>query len=184
MKDIIGESNNEEVKRSFKSSKGWRQNLCRRYRIVWRRRTNAKNRTALERWTLKQRWNVDQIPISLDAGVDNSYNEIGGKTVAIRGRKNAHKSFTRLCTCQLIVRLDGEVVEIVVVFRGTGKTIAISERQAYHPSIRVHFQPKGYYDNEEFLRWATDDLPTYMEGQSGPHLLFSLRNYDILSADR
>eukprot|EP00918_Siedleckia_nematoides_P044990 GHVU01098415.1.p1 GENE.GHVU01098415.1~~GHVU01098415.1.p1 ORF type:complete len:694 (+),score=72.64 GHVU01098415.1:84-2165(+) len=183
---------------AFRGSRGWLQNFCRRFNVVWRRRTNSKNKTADERfpaiqqwlarlrrrlargaetaewgrWPLDTRWNVDQVPISVDSGGTHTYSSEGARTVAVRGRKNANRDAARFCTCQLLVRLDGHAAFMTVLFRGTGARISLAERRAYHPGVRVHFQKKAYYDNIECHRWVCEDLPAHIAGQPSPRLLF------------
>eukprot|EP00918_Siedleckia_nematoides_P107280 GHVU01233912.1.p1 GENE.GHVU01233912.1~~GHVU01233912.1.p1 ORF type:complete len:492 (-),score=48.91 GHVU01233912.1:1366-2841(-) len=101
-----------------------------------------------------------------------TYNERGARTVAIRGRKNASKSLARFCTCQLLVNLDGSAAFMVVLFRGKGLRLPPAERLAYHEDIIVHFNPKGYYKDVECMRWATEDLPQFLQHHTGPHLMF------------
>eukprot|EP00918_Siedleckia_nematoides_P085046 GHVU01187001.1.p1 GENE.GHVU01187001.1~~GHVU01187001.1.p1 ORF type:complete len:737 (-),score=61.65 GHVU01187001.1:556-2766(-) len=198
MKMVLAATAGMAAAEAFLGSRGWLQNLCRRFNIVWRRRTNSKNKTAEERfpsiqrwlarllrrlarnakectwgrWELHARWNVDQVPISIDSGGGQTYDVMGKRTVMVRGRKNASRDLARFCTCQLLVRLDGGAAYMTVLFRGTGARLSIAERRAYHPDVRVHFQKKAYYDNIECDRWVSEDLPDHLKGHSGPHLLF------------
>eukprot|EP00918_Siedleckia_nematoides_P061425 GHVU01134083.1.p1 GENE.GHVU01134083.1~~GHVU01134083.1.p1 ORF type:complete len:627 (+),score=53.98 GHVU01134083.1:108-1883(+) len=198
MKLAIADSKGASAAEEFKASRGWLQNFCRRYGVAWRTRTNGKHLTPLERlprvrcwlsrlrrrilrgaeneefgrWPLARRWNLDQVPISLDANTDKTYAAKGCRTIAVKGRKNAHKNGSRFCTCQLFVRLDGGAAHMVILFRGLGKRLAPGERAAYDPIVTVHFAPKAYYDDDACQRWACEDLPLHMKGEQGPHVLF------------
>eukprot|EP00918_Siedleckia_nematoides_P055720 GHVU01121604.1.p1 GENE.GHVU01121604.1~~GHVU01121604.1.p1 ORF type:complete len:624 (-),score=76.37 GHVU01121604.1:235-2106(-) len=198
MKMAVAAAHGMGVAETFRGSRGWLLRFCRRFNVVWRRRTNAKSKTAEERfpaiqrwlarlrrrltrgaaeaewgrWPLDSRWNVDQVPISVDTGGSQSYDSAGAKVVAVRSRKNANRDAARFCTCQLLVRLDGHAAFMTVLFRGTGVRVTLAERRAYNPDVRVHFQKKAYYDNIECRRWVCDDLPAHLAGQPSPRLLF------------
>ena len=102
----------------------------------------------------QRRYNVDQVPLPLFVP-RTTINQTGARRVAIKGTRG-DDSEKRFCTLQTCVRLTNQVTlpngkikagtrqpKLTICFRGTGKRIKESEKQAYHPDVNVQFQVCG-----------------------------------------
>src|SRR4051794_5897237 len=75
----------------------------------------------------------------------------GAKTVHVR--QNGNGDYTkRFATVIMLLRGDGLLCRLAVIFRGTGR-VSKSEILAYHPSIVVLWQKKAWNDTHTQLQY-------------------------------
>jgi len=173
---------------------GWLRNFKHRNNLVSRRKTNSKpgtlqqilpklrtwhaslvKRSAIDaidplfgRWSLVNRWNVDQVPFCVTDGRNTTLERSGAYVVAVQGRKGEHKS-SRDATIQLCINLSGRPSlqpRPVVMFRGKGLRISQAERLAYHPRVVVCFSPKAYYNDQECFLWVVNHFAPIVEAHN------------------
>ena len=155
-KEIRASLGNDEADK-FRASPGWfnaflrRNNLSLRVKSIsksasleqrlpkvkrWHARLRRRLRKGQQRsakwgrWLPKNRFNVDQVPLTLQDANQQTYTERGSSRVWIRGSKKGDDK--REATLQLCVRLtdDSEIGQPypVLIFRGQGKRITQQEK--------------------------------------------------------
>ncbi len=112
--------------------------------------------------------NCDQTPCPLNFLSGKTIDVKGSKQVWVRNTGSGHEK--RFCTVHLTVYADGKPrLPPYVIFRGMGKRISNSERQKYHPRVRVLFQNEARVDEATFLAIIRNLAKSVRE--SGPILL-------------
>ena len=162
----------------FGSSDGWFMRFKARHRISKRRATNSYQkepddkrgaiqrfhrsirRSAKEgeqvgplgRWTPRNIANMDQTPLPFTCSGE-TYADTGERSVWVRG--GASGLDKRQCTAQLTLFADGEPrVKPLLIFRGKGKRIALSELVRYDRRVFVKFQPNAWCDEDIMKSWV------------------------------
>jgi hypothetical protein len=125
---------------------------------------------------LHRRFNVDQVPLPFINFADTTYEEKGATQVRINGLQDAlAKRQATLQVCARPVapprppasdaaarsRYDKHIMQqprMCIIFRGTGARISQAEKDAYHPSIDVLWQPKAWVDRPTAEAWAVDSF--------------------------
>jgi hypothetical protein len=111
------------------------------------------------------RFNVDQVPFSLAEGTRFTYDMIGSRSVRISERHGSHKE-SRDATLQVCLNMSGDRAyqpPLTVMFRGKGLRLSNAERAAYDPRVKVRFQKKAWYDDEQCLEWATAQFVPFVK---------------------
>ena len=167
----------------WRSSSKWLARFVQRYKITYRRRTNANAPTvnrlpklrrfhyrllcrlamphpqqdAHSRWRMSNRYNVDQVPCVFGSQSNKTWHlEEDGDRVTISA--GATPDAKREATLQICVRFvqPGELqVRGAIVFRGQGLRISAEEKMGWSPKIDVYFQPKAWMDTALCLKWIT-----------------------------
>jgi len=102
---------------------------------------------------------MDQSPIMLEISSCTTYEKKGSVTVGVSQKKSGDKRYATLTIC---VRLDGTpqcpVPQpfISIIFKGTGKRISESERNAYAKDVHVQFQKNAWTDSTTLADWSDE----------------------------
>lgn len=150
------------VANDFEANTSWRERFYHRFRLTTRKRTNKKHlsmEARIEKWKeyhaklrgfLKSgnqqdtkygrylpenRYNVDQVPCPFGFCDDTTIEEIGAKTVQIRGCATTDTE-KRMCTLQVCIRAKGEQPRLAIIFRGAGRFLK-QELAKYDPRVDV-----------------------------------------------
>ena len=103
------------------------------------------------KWSLEQIANVDQTPLPFCFTDGPTYADRGEKSVWVRSGASGLEK--RQCT--LTIFADGVArVKPLVIFRGKGKRIPLSETVRYDPRVRVTFQANAWCDEVVMTGWA------------------------------
>ena len=90
------------------------------------------------RWTPKNRYNVDQVPLPFVAGQEKTYDVTGNKQVWVSQPSSGLDK--RQATVQLCIRAEGnQHVKPAIVFRGKGN-VSSAEKAQYDQHVDVYFQ--------------------------------------------
>ena len=176
-KQILSEIGPEAA--PFSSSDGWFSRFKSRHRISKRRATNCCQREPddkrgaiqnfhrsirraakegeqigpLGRWTARHIANMDQTPLPFIFCSGETYTDTGERSVWVRGGASGLEK--RQCTVQLTLFVDGEPrVKPLLIFRGQGKSIALSEQVRYERRVVVKFQQNAWCDGDMMKYWV------------------------------
>lgn len=127
---------------------------------------DAAARSEFGRWLPKDRYNVDQVPFNAVEGDDRTFDLKGDGHVWVAGSGKIDEG-KRYCTLQLMVRAEnGDKSKLYaeqpwpeICFRGKGLRVTAQEKAAWHPNVKVRFQPKAWYDDATCLKWAQEYVP-------------------------
>ena len=202
-KEIRASLGNDEADK-FRASPGWFNAFLRRNNLSLRVKSNSKSASLEQRlpkvkrwharlrrrlhkgkqrspkwgrWLPTNRFNVFQVPLTLQDANQQTYTERGSSRVWIRGSKKGDDK--REATLQLCVRLtdDSEIGQPypVLIFRGQGKRITQQEKDAWDDRVEVKFQPKAWADEPFNLWYAQECFPLFVEdGESNVLFLDNL----------
>ena len=108
--------------------------------------------------------NVDQIPLPFTFTNGSTYDNKGAKTVWVQGGSSGLDK--RQCTVQLTLFTDGiSHVKPMVIFRGTGKRITLTERLKYDRRVGVRFQENAWRDEPCMVNWIRNYWKPCVEGK-------------------
>lgn len=104
------------------------------------------------RFQLHQIANVDQTPLPFAFTNGPTYETTNSSTVWVRSASSGLDK--RQCTVQLTIFADGKSrIKPLLIFRGTGKRIPLTEQLKYDKHVTVQFQPNAWCDEEAMERW-------------------------------
>ena len=158
----------------FKMSDRWFQGFCRRYRISFRRKTHAAQKSPSElrqkieefhasvirerkrgTYSLRDLANMDQTPLPFVLDDNKTYDKVGAKEVWIASGQSGLEK--RQCTVQLTVFADGSTLPPLIIFRGKGLRIQPDEKKKWDKRVKVMFQPSAWCDENIMKRWIQED---------------------------
>lgn len=108
------------------------------------------------------RVNVDQVPLPfVSASFKSTYAVKGSDRVSVIQPGDGALS-KRMCTLPLAIRPAsaegaaniGVQPRPAIIFRGKGKRLKQSEKDAWHPDVDVYFQPKAWAGTNFCLAWV------------------------------
>ena len=100
-----------------------------------RRRFNAAQDVKYGRWTPKNRYNIDQVPLPFVIDQDKTYDVTGNKHVWVSQPSSGLDK--RQAMLQLCIRAEGDQhVKPAIVFRGKGKVLS-AEKAQYDQDVDV-----------------------------------------------
>ena len=107
----------------------------------------------LGRWTAARIANMDQTPLPFIFSGGETYACMGEHSVWVRGGASGLDKCQ--CTGQLTLFADSEPrVKPLLIFRGTGKRIALSQLVRYDRRVVVKFQPNAWCDEDMMKFWV------------------------------
>ncbi|ESZ89915.1 hypothetical protein SBOR_9699 [Sclerotinia borealis F-4128] len=135
------------------------------------------NNPRIERFLLSNIANMDQTPLAFEFGsTGRTYDHKGNNTVFLKGSKSGWEK--RQATLQILVSADGiPRCKPLIMFRGVegyGNKTRQRELKKYHKGVDIIFNPKGYCNAKELLKWfKTQYKWSTMESpaENEPHLL-------------
>ena len=104
------------------------------------------------RFQLNERFNHDQVPLSLLNGQSETWAPKGSKRVSIAQPFSGLEK--RQCTIQPTIGPGGKLMRCVIVFRGTGKRISTVEKKTYDTRVDVFLQKNAWADRAFCMPWA------------------------------
>ena len=156
----------------FKADRSWRRRLYHRWNVTTRKRTNQKSLNItirIAKWQVHHgklrlfmqsgipqcpkygqfapcnRYNFDQVPMPFEFHGDSTIEEVGTRTVAIKGCSSTDGE-KRMCTVQLCIRAvkNGESQpRPALIFRGKGQFLK-KELAMYDKRVDVYAQTKAW----------------------------------------
>ena len=138
--------------------------------MIGRSSASSAFRAKYGKYLPHQRFNVDQVPLPFCNDMEDTYEEVGNKRVAIN--QNGPSLGKRQCTGNVCFR--GELPDppedpaalaifkkyfleqppASLIFRGRGLRISKEEINAYPPGLVVLWQDKAWVDRPTAVRWA------------------------------
>ena len=107
------------------------------------------------RFTPRQTWNVDQVPLDEDEKDTRTYEQKGASDVYVKSANPSNSGVSRFGTMQVLVRAENpQPQKIAVIFFGKGQRIKNQEKRAYHKNVDVYFQPRAWADGDFCIKWA------------------------------
>ena len=107
----------------------------------------------LGQWTPRTIANMDQTPLPFTFCDGPTYADTGECSVWVCGAASGLEKGR--CTAQVTIFADGEPrVKPLLIFRGTGKRIALEEKVRYNRRVSVVFQPKAWCDERVMRHWV------------------------------
>ncbi|TGO08720.1 hypothetical protein BPAE_1222g00010 [Botrytis paeoniae] len=108
------------------------------------------------RFLLSNIANMDQTPLAFEFGSsERTYDHAGNNTVFLKGSKGGWEK--RQATLQIMVSADGiSRCKPLIMFQGkegVGSSTRKAEFKKYHSGVDVIFNPKGYCNTKELLKW-------------------------------
>ena len=123
------------------------------------------------RWTPKNRYNVDQVPLPFVNERGTTYDTLGAKQVWVSQPSSGLDK--RQATLQLCIRADGEQnVKPALIFRGKGH-VATAEKGKYDKRVDVYFQQIAWMDKEINMHWVQGTLIPGIGKGSDEKVLFA-----------
>ena len=108
------------------------------------------------RWTPKNRYNIDQVPLPFVAGQEKTYDVTGNKQVWVSQPSSGLDK--RQATVQLCIRAEGnQHVKPAIVFRGKGN-VSSAEKAQYDQHADVYFQTYAWMDSQLNQEWVKRTL--------------------------
>ena len=115
----------------------------------------------------------DQVPLEFITGhFDTSWTKKGEQRVEVKTPSDALRK--RYCTGHLHFFADRPVEKqpcVALVYRGKGIRISAAEKEAYHPRVRVYWQPKAWVDRPTLAAITTgfleDEKKAYGDKEPG-----------------
>ena len=121
-----------------------------------RRRFNAARDVKYGRWTPKNRYNIDQVPLPFVFDQDKTYDVTGNKQVWVSQPSSGLDK--RQATLQLCIRAEGDQhVKPAIVFRGKGNMLS-AEKARYDQDVDVYFQSCAWMDSQLNKEWLSRTL--------------------------
>ena len=108
------------------------------------------------RWTPKNRYNIDQVPLPFVVDREKTYDVTGNKQVWVSQPSSGLDK--RQATLQLCIRAEGDQdVKPAIVFRGKGN-VSSAEKTQYDQDVDVYFQPSAWMDSQLNQEWVKRTL--------------------------
>ena len=121
-----------------------------------RRRLNSTLDVKYGRWTPKNRYNIDQVPLPFVVDREKTYDVTGNKQVWVSQPSSGLDK--RQATLQLCIRAEGDQdVKPAIVFRGKGN-VSSAEKTQYDQDVDVYFQPSAWMDSQLNQEWVKRTL--------------------------
>lgn len=121
-----------------------------------RRRLNSTLDVKYGRWTPKNRYNIDQVPLPFVVDREKTYDVTGNKQVWVSQPSSGLNK--RQATLQLCIRAEGDQdVKPAIVFRGKGN-VSSAEKTQYDQDVDVYFQPSAWMDSQLNQEWVKRTL--------------------------
>ena len=121
-----------------------------------RRRLHSTQDVKYGRWTPKNRYNIDQVPLPFVVDQEKTYDVTGNKQVWVSQPSSGLDK--RQATLQLCIRAEGDQhVKPAVVFRGKGN-VSSAEKTQYDQDVDVFFQTSAWMDSQLNQEWVKRTL--------------------------
>jgi len=157
----------------------WRRRFYLRHNLTTRKKTNKKSlampiriakwktyhikfrsfmqsgKTVCPKYGLykpEDRYNVDQVPLPFVFDGDETIEEVGTRTVIVKGCSGVDGE-KRQATLQMCIRARGKQPRPAIIFRGQGRFLK-AERKLYAERVDVYAQPKAWADRPFSLSWV------------------------------
>lgn len=123
------------------------------------------------RWSPKNRYNIDQVPLPFVIDQDKTYDITGNKQVWVSQPSTGLDK--RQATLQLCIRAKGEQnVKPGIVFRGKGH-VTSAERAEYDEGVDVYFQECAWMDHDVNMKWVSKTLIPGIGNSSDEKVIFA-----------
>ena len=121
-----------------------------------RRRLHSTQDVKYGRWTPKNRYNIDQVPLPFVVDQEKTYDVTGNKQVWVSQPSSGLDK--RQATLQLCIRAEGDQhVKPAIVFRGKGN-VSSAEKTQYDQDVDVFFQTSAWMDSQLNQEWVKRTL--------------------------
>ena len=121
-----------------------------------RRRLHSTQEVKYGRWTPKNRYNIDQVPLPFVVDQEKTYDVTGNKQVWVSQPSSGLDK--RQATLQLCIGAEGDQhVKPAIVFRGKGN-VSSAEKTQYDQDVDVFFQTSAWMDSQLNQEWVKRTL--------------------------
>lgn len=137
--------------------------------------TTTRNKSSLHpkygRWLPKNRYNIDQVPLSFVVEQEKTYDVLGSKQVWVSQPSTGLDK--RQATLQLCICATGEQnIKPAIVFRGKGN-VTSGEKAQYDNGVDVYFQQCAWMDEDLNMQWLIGTLIPGIGNEPDEKVLFA-----------